>query len=186
MISICGLRTVLIVSGLISSFFYSAATQEFGFKTIRASGAECLGSPSGSISIAVISNLNDSVHYKITGNSIAYDQVNNQGEATFSGLLPGNYTLNITNQTTGAPSLSAQVTIHAAPSVAITSVIINPPLTQGTKGMVTVQALAGSGLFTFFFNNIPEGEVILQVSQVGLCQSTDSMSAQIVSPAPKK
>ena len=163
---------------LLTVAFYTTASVEFGFKMIQAYGPGCWDNPNGSITISVISNPGDTVKYTL-GEA---EQITTKGVATFSNLKPKIYLLSVTNLTTGEPSLTASIAVPTAGPVTITSVAINPPTLTRKVGLVQSQALVSSGIFNFYFSNLPVGVAVIEVGQMGACQASDSVGIQIVDP----
>lgn len=61
----------------------------------------------------IITSGPETVQYTLIGPSVPPSQANSEGCATFNNLLPGSYSLKVTNITLGTPLLEAQMKVAA-------------------------------------------------------------------------
>ncbi len=120
------LCTFIVMCGLIGTIFYSSTDEGLDFSRrniprglfkieisqLMASDKDKSECFSVTISVIIVS-VNDSIEYTLSGASTPADQINSVGSATFNNLLPGLYSVNVTNITLGVPLLKGEFMVSA-------------------------------------------------------------------------
>ncbi|SHE51532.1 gliding motility-associated C-terminal domain-containing protein [Arenibacter palladensis] len=156
----------------------------------------CQGSADGAIQYN-ISGFSGNYSFTVTGpTAIAPQSGINTNPLTFSGLLAGDYTITVTDDTTNCTDTATVTVNEPADPLAFTFVL--SPLTCATDGSVTITATNGWGGYTYqieqpdtsilgpqgsnsFGSLSQNGTYIISVTDAGGCTVTDTFD--IVAPA---